>query len=115
MLPGARLTLPGQLIYHVRAVKRLMSVTKTHACLRQEESEQQAKVSAARQCGKPCWRPLPACPHPCQRPCHPDSCGSECTEQVTVRCACKCAFPPHACWPLSALCSLVVMRIKQTC
>ena len=60
----------------------------------QENSEEQASVIAELQCGKPCWRPLPSCPHPCQDSCHPGGCSGPCAEQVTVRCACKCAPPP---------------------
>lgn len=43
------------------------------------------------QCGKPCSKQLPRCPHLCTEPCHVGPCqgGSRCLAEVTVRCSCK--------------------------
>ena len=46
----------------------------------------------ALQCGKPCHRALPRCPHLCPRSCHPGPClvgRGACSADVAVRCSCK--------------------------
>ncbi|KAK9827063.1 hypothetical protein WJX74_005265 [Apatococcus lobatus] len=57
-------------------------------------SQQQDKklLEGKKQCGKPCRRALPDCPHACQAPCHPGPCPEAvqgCQQEVTARCRCR--------------------------